>query len=194
VLEHLDAREAVLVGHSMGGMAAQAFAVRHKEILADRVGALVLVGTTATGVAAPGLESLGPALLRSRGCTRVMRSSAVGPFLVRHTVGQHAVWDHLAVTAELVAATPPDVRADFFTAMAALDLTADLPGVTVPTFVVSGTKDRLLPHPLSNRIANLIPGARLVALDGAGHQLMFEQPDRVAEVIVEAAERRSQLA
>src|SRR6478735_10890322 len=46
VLEGLDLRDAVLVGHSMGGMAVQAFAIRHPDVLHERVRGLVLQSTS----------------------------------------------------------------------------------------------------------------------------------------------------
>jgi pimeloyl-ACP methyl ester carboxylesterase len=60
VLEAVDARGAVLAGHSMGGMALQALAVAHADVVAQRVRALVLAGTTGFGVAAGPMA--GPAL------------------------------------------------------------------------------------------------------------------------------------
>src|SRR6266545_6718296 len=45
VLEAIDARDAVVVGHSMGGMAVQALAVSRPDVIAGRVRALVLAGT-----------------------------------------------------------------------------------------------------------------------------------------------------
>ena len=51
VLEGLDLHDVVLVGHSMGGMAVQAFAIRHPDVLHDRVRGLVLQSTV---VAQPG--------------------------------------------------------------------------------------------------------------------------------------------
>ncbi len=47
VLEGLDLRNAVLVGHSMGGMSVQAFAVRFPDVARDRVAGYVLMSTAA---------------------------------------------------------------------------------------------------------------------------------------------------
>ncbi len=46
VLEALDLRDVILVGHSMGGMAVQAFAIRHPDVLDERVSGLVLLSTS----------------------------------------------------------------------------------------------------------------------------------------------------
>jgi pimeloyl-ACP methyl ester carboxylesterase len=184
VLEYLDARDAVLAGHSMGGMAVQAFALRHPDVLADRVASLVLVSTAADRVAGPGpYRTWAPWLVGRTRVTRAVGSRWAGPFLVRHAVGRRACLAHLAATAETFAATPPSVRAELLSAIVDLDLTGGLTTITTPTVVVSGTRDRLTVHRRSRTIAALIPGARLEVLRGAGHQLVFEAPDRLAELI-----------
>ena len=47
VVERLDLRDAVLVGHSMGGIAVQSFLLRHPEVAAERVKGVVLLSTLA---------------------------------------------------------------------------------------------------------------------------------------------------
>ena len=58
---------------------------------------------------------------------------------------------------------------------------------TVPTLVVHGTEDRLLSHVNGDLVASMIPGARLELLDGVGHLLFWEQPERVAQLVREHA-------
>src|SRR4029450_5469791 len=45
VVEGLDLHDAVLVGHSMGGVAIQLFCLRHPEIAAERVAGIVLLSS-----------------------------------------------------------------------------------------------------------------------------------------------------
>ena len=52
-----------------------------------------------------------------------------------------------------------------------------------PSLVIGGELDRLLPPALSRRIADRLPNSELHILAGAGHQLMLERPDEVAELI-----------
>ena len=47
VLEALDVRDAVLAGHSMGGMTVQALAANHPDVVASRARGIVLAGTAA---------------------------------------------------------------------------------------------------------------------------------------------------
>lgn len=61
--------------------------------------------------------------------------------------------------------------------LAQLDL---LPLIQVPTLVVAGTLDEAIPHAATARIAQLVPGARLVSLP-TGHQAAVEQPEAFAQ-------------
>ena len=70
------------------------------------------------------------------------------------------------------------------------DVMARLGSLTVPTLVLSGTEDRLTPAKYGEFLAEQIPGAEYASIDGAGHMLAQEQPDRVAAAITEFAHRR----
>ena len=69
VLEAVDARDAVLAGHSMGGMAIQALAVARPDVVAERVRALVLAGTAGFGVAGGPLSGAMPLRHRRTGAS-----------------------------------------------------------------------------------------------------------------------------
>jgi 3-oxoadipate enol-lactonase len=68
----------------------------------------------------------------------------------------------------------------------AVDFRVGLASVAVPTTVVVGSRDMLTPPRLSRGLAAAIPGARLIELPGAGHMLPYEEPDRLAEIILSA--------
>jgi non-heme chloroperoxidase len=191
VLEHLDARDAVLAGHSMGGMAAQAFAVAHKDVLVDRVSHLVLVATAARSplLGGPGSRYERAAIAATSHPTvaRAVASERLGPHLVRFSLGAHPSMVALRATQESLVACPPETRSGFLHDMAALDLTTTIGSITVPTTVVYGSRDALTFPALNRQIAELIPGARTEVLHGAGHQLVFEAPDQLADVLADAA-------
>ncbi len=58
-----------------------------------------------------------------------------------------------------------------------------LPDLQVPTLVVHGEQDRVVPPDVGEQYARLIPGARLERMAGAGHLVELEEPARVAELI-----------
>lgn len=182
VLEAVDARDAVLGGHSMGGMTILSLVTEHPGVMAERVRGLALVSTGAGGMGPVRGAALMLRLLTAPWLTRLFRGR-LGPLLVRRTVGRHARPEHLRLTADLFAACSTTARAGFAEAMFAMDLHACLPTIAVPTTVMVGTLDRLTPPPLADTLATAVPGARLIRLEGLGHQLPLEAPDRVAEEI-----------
>ncbi len=64
--------------------------------------------------------------------------------------------------------------------------------VTVPVTVVWGTRDRILLHRQALRARQRLPGAEHVCLPGAGHVPMFDEPGRVAELILATTTRAEQ--
>jgi pimeloyl-ACP methyl ester carboxylesterase len=190
VLEGLDLRDAVLVGHSMGGMAVQAFAIRHPDVLHERVRGLVLQSTASHNLVSDArrvretlerLSRLGPDL------TAVMRPRNLGFLLARIGFGDDPHPSHVEATREMLAACSRDTTRAAGTALLSLDLTEGLPSIDVPTLVLVGTADALTPPRDSRRIADLIPGARLVEFPGAGHMLMYERTEAVDALIMEFA-------
>jgi pimeloyl-ACP methyl ester carboxylesterase len=63
------------------------------------------------------------------------------------------------------------------------DSTPDLPGIDVPTLVITSDGDRLIPAELTTPMADQIPGARLELLSGVGHLSNVEAPDRFTELL-----------
>jgi pimeloyl-ACP methyl ester carboxylesterase len=56
------------------------------------------------------------------------------------------------------------------------DSVPDLPGIDVPTLVITGSEDRLIPPDVTAGIAERVPGAELVRIEGAGHLTNLEAP------------------
>src|SRR5690554_5001870 len=65
----------------------------------------------------------------------------------------------------------------------------ELRRIAVPTLVIQGTEDPLNPPPHGRHIADLIPTARLVEVDGLGHALPGYFHRRIAEEIIRHAEQ-----
>ncbi len=183
VLEAADARDAVLVGHSMGGMAVQSYALEHPDDFAERVQAVVLVATAARVlgrvVPARAIERL-----MGEGRSEWTRRGAVGRRMARGALGQHAQRAHVDLTLEGLAGTSGVARAGFLAAMAAMDLrTAGEIVGTVPTTILVGSRDTLTPPRIVRLLHAGIPGSELHVLRGAGHMLPLEQPDRILDAI-----------
>ena len=184
VLETLDLHDVVLAGHSMGGMAVQAFAIGHPTVRRQRVAGIVLVATAAGGLRIGGpSDRVGRAAVSSARVARLMSDPRVGPRIVRSGVGRHPARSHLDATLETFLATPPEVRAGFLQSILAMDWHDRLAEIDVPAVVMVGTWDRLTMPRLGRRLAAGLPAAELVVIPGAGHMLPFEEPDLVADRI-----------
>ena len=57
------------------------------------------------------------------------------------------------------------------------------PELDLPVLVVWGREDAWIPVDRAHRLAELIPGARLELVDGAGHLLQLDQPDALAAIL-----------
>lgn len=184
VLEAVDARDAVVAGHSMGGMTIMSLATHHPEVLRDRARAVVLVSTGATGFSRGAwADALGQRVICSAVLERAMRG-AFGHALVRSAVGRRARRRDLLVTRDYVVACAPEARGGWLAAINAMDVTAGLEKIDVPTTVLVGTWDTLTPPRYAKAIVSAVAGAELRVLPELGHMLPLEAPDEVAEAIL----------
>jgi pimeloyl-ACP methyl ester carboxylesterase/UDP:flavonoid glycosyltransferase YjiC (YdhE family) len=71
------------------------------------------------------------------------------------------------------------------------DNVRDLLGqVSVPTLIVHGTRDRIVPYKIGTEMADAIPGARLVTFDGGGHGLLGREMAKVNRLIRDFVDER----
>ncbi|HMJ79062.1 MAG TPA: alpha/beta hydrolase, partial [Iamia sp.] len=199
VLTRLDLRDALVVGHSMGGMAALNFAVDHPDVLHERVSGLGLVATAAARPVVPLLvpraTALGALIVDRLDAGKPVRSlrfsgNDLSLFLIRTVFGK----DPSAAAIEQVRASIEATDEDAIQRLLAgilheHDTTERLGDVDVPAFVVVGSRDVLTPPMFARLMVENLPDAELTVLPQAGHQLMQERPDDVARLIRDLAER-----
>jgi non-heme chloroperoxidase len=187
VLAARDVDDAVLAGHSMGGMTIMALAAHRPEVLAARARAIVLVATAAAdlGSGAAAAEWFAANLIASPAVSLALRSPA-GHRLVRGVFGRDPVRAHMDLTRMLFAETTPQVRAGFLSSMSAMNLLEGIATIGIPTTVIVGSRDRLTSPDRADQMVRAITGARLVTLPGRGHMLPLEDADAVTEEIVRA--------
>ncbi|MFF3113131.1 alpha/beta fold hydrolase [Kitasatospora sp. NPDC057904] len=188
----------VLVGHSMGGMTVMALADQHPELFRERVAGVALVGTLAGNwdQVSLGLPSAGaklfkrvaPGVVKLLGrqvelveATRRFGSDVAAVFYRKFSFGSKDVDPGVVRFAEqLLDATPIDVVAEFYPVFGAHEKTAALAALRgLPALVLAGTKDLLTPPAHSEAMAEQLPGAELVIVEGAGHLVMLERPELV---------------
>ena len=85
---------------------------------------------------------------------------------------------------ERMCASPGMARASFETAFR-IDVRPILPTITVPTLVIHAREDPVVPVQLGRYLADHIPGARYLEVDGADHVPWFTDPDTILTAIEE---------
>ena len=187
VLEARDVADAILTGHSMGGMTVMALATFQPEVLKQRGRAIVLVATAAadTSWRLPQSDRIAARFMGSPSLSRIMRTAS-GLRFVRSAFGVDPAWAQLDLTRTLFADCDPGVRAGYVKSMSAMNLLEGIATIAVPTTVLVGSRDRLTPPARSRTLVDTIPGARLVTVPDRGHMLPLEDPDAVADEIVRA--------
>jgi non-heme chloroperoxidase len=195
VADHLDLREAVLVGHSLGGAEAVRYVAAHDE---GRIAGLVLSAPSAPGLRqgpgnpggiAPEVFSRARQAMRDDAGTAIQASTTADFLGPGHTVS--ALLDNASRLQ--MADLPLQVLLATFDTNAAIDLRADLAGIDVPAMVIQGDADKNNPLELTGRrAAGLMPQARLVVLAGAGHGLYRSEARRFTTEIISFAHALAQ--
>jgi len=186
-VEQLDLRDAVLAGHSMGGVSAMAFAGLRPDVAERHLRSLVLVATLAFPEPLFGLPDVRVDPARAVAVLeRVMSVEALGLLSLSRVFGTYPTRSAIEATRDSLLATDRRTRVDAMAMLRDFDLRPVLPDVRLPTVVLAGSHDRLTPLAGNEAIADLIPGARLEVVPGMGHMLMFEAPDVVTDAIVQA--------
>ncbi len=179
LLEGLQVGRVFVAGHSLGGAVAVALAGRYPKLIQG----LILLSTCAKLPETDG--SLGNLLWYLPGPIRkILFFSMAKKILFAPGARGRAV--HLGME-EIRACRPETILKDVAVAKC-MDLEEVARGLRVPTLILCGSRDKLTPPALSERLNDLIPDSRLLILEGAGHMLPLEAPERVNRQILEFVE------
>jgi len=171
LLDHLEVRDSMFVGLSIGGMIAQGLAVKRL----DQVRALVLSNTAAKigtaemwkervrAVQAEGVEALADAVME-RWFSRAYRASP-----------ELQLWRNMLVQQSR------DGYAGCCAAIAGTDFYTPTSGLRLPCLGIAGSEDGSTPPDLVRETVDLIPGSQFQLIRRAGHIPCVEQPGEFAE-------------
>ena len=170
-----------LVGLSIGGTVGQTIAVREP----DRLTALAAC-CTGPKLGDPDEWRDRAVRVRAEGTSWLVDSSIARwftpAFAARHP-------DEVDRIVRMLLTTSPEGYAASCEALAAFDLTDRIGEITAPTRLVIGSQDPLAPPDLGQRMADAIPRADLVVLDGTAHLANVGQPDRFNAAVLEHLEK-----
>jgi pimeloyl-ACP methyl ester carboxylesterase len=180
-LDRADVDRAAVCGLSMGGYVTFELWRRAPH----RIAGLVLANTRAEPDSEEGAAT-------RRALAERLRREGNG-FLVETPpplLSQGAPEELRAYVRRLIADQPADAIAAASLGMAERpDSRPDLPGIDVPALVITSTEDTLIPSSMSMPMADAIPGATLLVMEGAGHLSNLEQADAFSGALEEHVER-----
>jgi 3-oxoadipate enol-lactonase len=180
-LDRAEAEKALVCGLSIGGYAAFSLWRRHQ----NRVAGLLLADTRAEADDEAGKE-------RRRALAEKMRAEGSGPMAenpppLLSEGADPTLWERVK---EIIRRQPGEAIAAASLGMAERpDSTPILPTIDVPTTIVVGSADAMTPPPMSETMAEAIPGAELVVLEGAGHLSNLENPEGFLSALRKLAAR-----
>ena len=173
LLDRLGAERADLVGHSMGGMVALEALATYPE----RVRSAVLTATTPLFGSRDG--SFQDTFIRARTAPldAGLSMRELAETAVPELVGEGADPATIEALKEAMGGVPPATWRAVLRCLATFDRHDSLAAIRVPVLAIAGEQDRSAPLKTMARMADAIPGARLVVFPGCGHVPMAERPE-----------------
>jgi pimeloyl-ACP methyl ester carboxylesterase len=170
LMSRIELYRAVIVGHSMGGAIAQTLALEYP----DRVIGLGLVGTGARLRVNPDLlEKLSMETTFPAAVNMVMKWS--------YAPGMDE--DHLTQVKRQLLSNRPAVMYGDYLACNRFDIMDIVKDIQVPVCIVCGEDDKMTPPKFSEYLHNAIPKSTLTLIPGAGHMVMLECPEVLAQTL-----------
>jgi pimeloyl-ACP methyl ester carboxylesterase len=172
LLDRLSLAPAHVIGASMGGMIAQTLAARHPASVRSLVSIMSNTGSLLSGQ--PSLRVYSTFLRLAPSDREGFIEHMVGMF---ELIGSPGVLRDVDEIRELAATSydrdrdPAGPGRQLAAIVAAGNRTPELRRIIAPTLVIHGTADRLVSPSGGRATARAIPGARLTAVEGMGHDL-----------------------
>jgi pimeloyl-ACP methyl ester carboxylesterase len=188
LLDHLGIDSAHVVGASMGGMIAQLIAINHPDRARSLVSIMSTTGNWRVGLPRPKMLPLlvrRPPKDRDGYIEDLMRTfRAIGS---KRYPPPDAALRSLAERCFARGVTPAGTARQLAAIQTAPDRTAKLRRLRLPATVIHGSSDPLVMPSGGRATAAAIPGARLLMLDGMGHDMPRELWPQIIEAIRQTA-------
>jgi pimeloyl-ACP methyl ester carboxylesterase len=167
-LTTLDIKRAVIAGHSMGGAIAQQIALN----MPDRAAGIILVGTGSKLAVDPTLPQ------------RIIDApERAVDWLIEWSWGVTAPIEMKRLGRERMLAVDPKVLQGDYLACMAFDVRDQLEQIKAPTLVLGSPDDWMVKLKFSQTLAERIPDAQLVVVNGGGHMFPLEQSEAVVKAV-----------
>ncbi len=195
LLETLDLHDALVMGHSMGGMILGRFCGDFPEVLRSRVAGVAFMDTAVAQLIPPGLDvvadRVGAAILarEAAGAVTPHPHPDVELLATRVAFGRHPSGRAVRIATRLSRELSDEYRSKLWIDLFDTDNRDGLARVTQPATVIVGSRDALTPVWAARRIMDNLADGELVVLPGVGHQSMQEAPRAVVAALDDLASR-----
>jgi 3-oxoadipate enol-lactonase len=181
LLAALELDSAHVLGISMGGMIAQELVLSHPEQIRTLTLGCTYCGGEGSALAGEDVLRRLAEAMSSGDRARAIRTA----WEVNVSPSFAADEDAYARFVEIAQrrAVAVEVIMAQMQAIAGHDTSARLPSLALPTLVLHGTLDQMIPVQNGHMIAGLIPGSRLEIFDGVGHMFFLERPEQAADLV-----------
>jgi pimeloyl-ACP methyl ester carboxylesterase len=173
----LRLERAHVYGSSLGGLVAQSLAARHP----DRVDRLVLGNTWRAGLSP---AEFNPEVMRQLAGYRA-DLVANAPKIAEYFFPPDFIEARPQVVEMFRGSGRSEDKRARRGAVIGQNVAAELKHFPRPVLLITGSEDRVIPPAATAALADTIPDARLVTLDGIGHAGAIQAPDRIATVITD---------
>jgi pimeloyl-ACP methyl ester carboxylesterase len=188
VLDALDIDRAHLLGVSMGGMIGQVAAAEHGKRLLSFTS---IMSSTNNRELPRSNNGIVKRIVEARAKARSPEDMVERSMEILEMIGTPDGGREPAALRQIVeqgiqrCSYPAGVRRQIAAIVASGDLRRYARLIDVPTLVMHGDRDPLVPHAGSMDIAANVPGARLEIIEGMGHDLPPRHLDRISTLVIE---------
>lgn len=178
-IEQIGATSPILVGHSIGGMIVQKWLVQSPKLAR----AVVLAQTSPAFGKADGDWQRSFIAARLGPLDRGETMKSLAPSLVKELVGDDPDPKGMDLARDCMGNVLEASYRAMMLALIGFDQRSTLKDISVPTLLLSGSKDNNAPAPMMAKTATYIPVAQYVELPGVGHLANLERPDAFDEAL-----------
>ena len=173
LMDHLDVKDAMFVGLSIGGMIAQGLTVKRPDLVravvisnsGAKIGTKEMWNDRIAAVEQGGIAALADGIM-DRWFARSF-----------HGTAEFHAWRNMLLR------TPVDGYLGCSAAIAGTDFYTPTSGIRIPALGIAGSEDGSTPPDLVRETVDLIPGSQFALIRGAGHLPCVEKPDEYARIL-----------